>query len=270
MEKAYAEWNQTGNEGRDGQNAYASLAAGCMQVVDAQVLGGGVSMSFPSATDTTAKAALIAAVNGNLAVTVGSNGCRVFNLVGDHAYVVSSYSAATDTFQLTNPWGFYEPLPITYAELCTCCDWVVVADTAGTAAASGGVGPEQSLVGNAPIPTVNVSSRLVAPKYAIPPANGSTFGTGIAAWGGCGESTEAAAADTANDGQLVYSPSTPTAEGVQISGTNDAAIATYWGSERSAQTNTFDKVSKGNVRGIIVDRAILQFLESSQSFSVIS
>ena len=35
IEKAYAEWNETGHEGRDGQNAYASLAGGWMQVVDA-------------------------------------------------------------------------------------------------------------------------------------------------------------------------------------------------------------------------------------------
>ena len=39
VEKAYAQWNETGREGRDGQNSYASLNGGWMQNVDAQVLG---------------------------------------------------------------------------------------------------------------------------------------------------------------------------------------------------------------------------------------
>ena len=38
-EKAYAQWNQTGKEGRDGTNAYASIQGGWMATVDAQVLG---------------------------------------------------------------------------------------------------------------------------------------------------------------------------------------------------------------------------------------
>ena len=38
-EKAYAQWNQTGKEGRDGLNAYASIQGGWMATVDAQVLG---------------------------------------------------------------------------------------------------------------------------------------------------------------------------------------------------------------------------------------
>ena len=38
-EKAYAQWNQTGKEGRDGTNAFASIQGGWMATVDAQVLG---------------------------------------------------------------------------------------------------------------------------------------------------------------------------------------------------------------------------------------
>ena len=38
-EKAYAQWNQTGKEGRDGTNSYASIQGGWMATVDAQVLG---------------------------------------------------------------------------------------------------------------------------------------------------------------------------------------------------------------------------------------
>ena len=38
-EKAYAQWNQTGKEGRDGTNSYCSIQGGWMATVDAQVLG---------------------------------------------------------------------------------------------------------------------------------------------------------------------------------------------------------------------------------------
>ncbi len=39
LEKAYAEWNQTGKEGRDGQNSFSSIEGGWMATVNAQVLG---------------------------------------------------------------------------------------------------------------------------------------------------------------------------------------------------------------------------------------
>ena len=76
IEKAYAEWNETGREGRDGQNAYASLNDGSMQVVDAQILGSDAAVSFPAASDTVAEQALIAALQNNEAVTVGPMGAR--------------------------------------------------------------------------------------------------------------------------------------------------------------------------------------------------
>ena len=38
-EKAYAQWNETGNEGRNGTNTYNSIQGGWMATVDAQVLG---------------------------------------------------------------------------------------------------------------------------------------------------------------------------------------------------------------------------------------
>ena len=49
MEKGYAAWNQTGREGRDGTNAYLSLADGWMQAVDSQVLGGAATVYYASA-----------------------------------------------------------------------------------------------------------------------------------------------------------------------------------------------------------------------------
>ncbi len=39
IEKAYAQWNETGKEGRDGTNGYCDIQGGWMATVDAQVLG---------------------------------------------------------------------------------------------------------------------------------------------------------------------------------------------------------------------------------------
>ena len=68
-EKAYAQWNETGKEGRDGLNAYASIQGGWMATVDAQVLG-------YNATDyimtSTSKQVAINALAAHKAVTIGT------------------------------------------------------------------------------------------------------------------------------------------------------------------------------------------------------
>ena len=69
VEKAYAQWNETGREGRDGTNSYASLWGGCMQDVDAQVLGAPAAYYVASAP--TAEQTLIDALQAGAAVTVG-------------------------------------------------------------------------------------------------------------------------------------------------------------------------------------------------------
>jgi hypothetical protein len=53
-------------------------------------------------------------------------------LVSQHAYDVVSYdadpqSANYGTFQLANPWGGYEPQPLTWAELVEFCPGIIVA-----------------------------------------------------------------------------------------------------------------------------------------------
>ncbi len=133
LEKAYAQWDETGNEGRSGVNSYAALNDGFMEDVDAQVLGAAATLSFPAASDLTAKQALIAALQAGAAVTVGcfSDNSRL-QLVGGHAYDVAGYDATTDSFMLENPWGFYEPCPLSWEHLCQYCDWLVVADASGT------------------------------------------------------------------------------------------------------------------------------------------
>ena len=146
LEKAYAQWNQTGNEGRNGQNSYASLTGGWMDAVDEAVLGAAAADYSPSATG--AAQAVIAALEGGAAVTAGifTNGSSQFtnlNLVSGHAYQVASYnnnpqSANYGTFQLANPWGTYEPQPLTWSELAEFCPGIVVAGAAASAAPSSG------------------------------------------------------------------------------------------------------------------------------------
>ncbi len=151
LEKAYAQWNETGREGRDGQNSYASLNGGLMQDVDAQVLGSTPTTFYP-AGNTSAKQALIDALQSNAAVTAAIFGDDAefsqLGLVSCHAYDVVGYdddpaSPTFDTFQLKNPWGFDDPAPLTWSELCAYCPWLAVADTVGT-----DVGPGSQQLGS--------------------------------------------------------------------------------------------------------------------------
>ena len=139
VEKAYAEWNETGHEGRDGTNTYVALAAGCMNIVDEQVLGTAATVYFPTASDLTTEAALVSAIQGGEAVTaaifVGNGDPNEFTqlqLVSGHAYEIAGYDAASQTFQLENPWGCYEPAPLTWSQFSTYCDWAAVANTSST------------------------------------------------------------------------------------------------------------------------------------------
>ena len=124
-EKAYAQWNETGKEGqnRDGTNTYAGIAGGWMNDVDTQVLGhNAVDYHFASLAE---KQTLINSLAANKAVTLGTatggNG-----LYGGHAYVVTGYSARTDTFTAYNPWGIDHPGPLTWSQLVADCDvWTI-------------------------------------------------------------------------------------------------------------------------------------------------
>ena len=108
-EKAYAQWNETGKEGRDGTNTYAGIEGGWMATVDAQVLG-------HNATDysltTSTEQAMINALAANEAVTIGTDGSNNSadtlpdGLYGSHAYAVIGYNASTGLFTLIQPLGF--------------------------------------------------------------------------------------------------------------------------------------------------------------------
>jgi hypothetical protein len=128
-EKAYAEWNETGNEGRDGTNTYASIEGGWMADVDGQVLGYGAQTFDLGGGE---QQALIAALSNSAdAVTIGTNDSTMAgsSLVGDHAYMVLGYDSTSGLFQLYNPWGFYQPPPLSWGQLQANCDGFVVADT---------------------------------------------------------------------------------------------------------------------------------------------
>jgi hypothetical protein len=130
-EKAYAQWNQTGKEGRDGLNAYASIQGGWMATVDAQVLG-------YNATDyimtSTSKQVAVSALAAKKAVTIGTlqwSGTNL-GLYASHAYAIIGYNASTDKFTLYNPWGSNQPGQLTWSQLQATCSQMAVANTSGT------------------------------------------------------------------------------------------------------------------------------------------
>ncbi len=138
-EKAYAQWNQTGKEGRDGQNLYSSIAGGWMADVDAQVLGhSATSDTLSTSSD---QAALVNAMTDNLAVTIGtdtsnlSSDALAYGLYGSHAYAIIGYNSKAGTFDLYNPWGFDQPGVngwLTWSQLQSTCEGFVVASAAGS------------------------------------------------------------------------------------------------------------------------------------------
>ncbi len=135
-EKAYAEWNATGKEGRNGQNSFAAIEGGWMGAVDYQVLGHS-SADYGVTADS--KSTMVAALAAGKAVTIGTNGNGGFGLYGSHAYAVLAYNASTDTFTLFNPWGFSQPGQLSWNQLQSSCSAFVVADVSGTTPTSSGL-----------------------------------------------------------------------------------------------------------------------------------
>lgn len=142
-EKAYAQWNETGNEGRDGTNRYAAIEGGWMADVNCQVLGYN-STNFPFYSSS--KATLVNALTSQRSVTLGTQQSPSNGLVGSHAYVVKGYESSTDTFRLHNPWGTSHPGALTWAQLQANCSWFVVTDASGSQSFSspGSVGGSSS------------------------------------------------------------------------------------------------------------------------------
>jgi hypothetical protein len=135
-EKAYAQWNQTGKEGRDGTNSYNGIQSGWMATVDAQILGHNATDYMMS---NSTQQQLVSAITSGLAVTIGTNSADMYGLYGSHAYAVTGYNATSNTFTLYNPWGFSQPGQLTWSQLTQACDAFCTVNAAGATAISGAV-----------------------------------------------------------------------------------------------------------------------------------
>jgi hypothetical protein len=131
LEKAYAQWNETGKTGQDVDlNSYTAIEGGWTVNTMTQVLGkAATNFTF---TTSTAKQMLINALSKHKAVTIGTFSNYVTdtttNIHGSHAYVVLGYDAKTGTFQLYNPWGFDQPKAVKWSQLKAVCYMFTVAD----------------------------------------------------------------------------------------------------------------------------------------------
>lgn len=130
-EKAYAQWNETGNAGRDGTNRYSSIEGGWMSNVNRQVLGYN-SSNFSFAT--TSKQTLMDALASGRAVTLGTTSNPGNGFVGGHAYIITGYNASTDTFSTFNPWGNTHAPAASWSQLQANCTMFTVTDSSGTSA----------------------------------------------------------------------------------------------------------------------------------------
>jgi hypothetical protein len=169
-EKAYAQWNETGKEGRDGTNTYNGIQGGWMATVDAQVLGyNATDYNVTSSTQQN----MIAALAANKAVTIGtigspnSNDTLPYGLYGSHAYAVTAYNASTNTFTLYNPWGCDQPGQLTWADIMATTDVFTTASTSGSVPISSGVS-------KAPLAAV-VSQAVSTPAASSTAVSGTTL-----------------------------------------------------------------------------------------------
>ena len=177
-EKAYAQWNETGDEGRDGTNTYAGLGWGDPGVVDEQVLGRSTTgYGFGS------EQAVIDALNNNMAVsscTVASPDPAT-NLVGGHCYNVIAYNASTGTFTLFNPWNNTQPNPLSWADCANNLQGFAVANpmptepviTSPAPAASPSPDPSTLVPMLSDRSTATASATPVLTKISVSPAKAS-------------------------------------------------------------------------------------------------
>ena len=197
-EKAYAQWNATGNEGRDGTNTYNSIQGGWMATVDAQVLG--YNATDYGLTGSTEQA-MISALAAHDAVTIGtdtsSNSADTlsFGLFGSHAYAVLGYNASTGNFTLYNPWGVDQPGALSWSQLEATCDGFVTAVATGSAPISGANAKAPVAAAASFIPTATTISGVLTSPWYIPNGEPTAAWTTLPA----GETTPATSAATTDD-----------------------------------------------------------------------
>ncbi len=127
IEKAYAQWCETGNANRATVNSYGSLERGWYTEVYCAVTGNWGSNIYDEAS-------MIAALDSGMAVCYGQLNVSLsdYNIVGDHAYpIIGHYYDSTandERFILKNPWGYNQPTDVLGRDLT----YVVAVDPSGT------------------------------------------------------------------------------------------------------------------------------------------
>jgi hypothetical protein len=130
-EKAYAQWNETGNAGpdRNGTNTYANLGDGGWSApVDAQVLG--YKAQDLALNEQTKQTLISCATNTACAVTLGTTKAPGNGLYANHVYVMIGYDATSGAFQFYDT--FNEPdrqKSLPWDQLKQSCDAFASADT---------------------------------------------------------------------------------------------------------------------------------------------
>ena len=178
-EKAYAEWNETGNNPNASPpsvNDYASIEGGFMDYVDLQVLN-------VTATDddwlTDESADVAALANPNMAVTIatdatftsGADPDPATGLYNGHAYGIIGYNSANQTFQLYNPWGVDQPnQSLTWTQLQATCQLVTYVDTSQAVIPplAGVTPPGTGVKATDPVLPTSITSRR-SRRWAAPP-----------------------------------------------------------------------------------------------------
>jgi hypothetical protein len=126
LEKAYAQWNETGKTGRGSfTNSYAAIESGWTGNVYRQAVNTVVVYAM-NRLAWTAQATLLDSLKSRRAVTIGTPDTVdsvTTGLIGGHAYNVLSYNAATGKYTLYNPWGTSQPNELTWAQLRANTDW---------------------------------------------------------------------------------------------------------------------------------------------------
>ncbi len=133
LEKAYAQWNETGKTLQGTyNNSYKGIEGGWMGDVYRQALGSCTTYAMQTYTSN-AKSSMIYDLRVGQAVTVATNTSTNFSNTGlyaNHAYNVLSYNSTTGRFTLYNPWGSNQPKQLTWTQLATNAGWFSATTTA--------------------------------------------------------------------------------------------------------------------------------------------
>jgi hypothetical protein len=139
LEKAYAQWNETGKtEQGTYTNSYTDIEGGWTGNVYRQALGYSTIYEMNTAQKN-AKATLINALAAHQAVTISTNTSTNFKNTGlhaNHAYNVLSYNSGTGKFTLYNPWGSSQPKQLTWSQLSANASWFAATSATSTSPAA--------------------------------------------------------------------------------------------------------------------------------------